>query len=129
MREIEFKALDIGTNEWLYFTLLELILGYARHNNRLKYWCRYTGLKDKNNKKIFERDIVKCIWCGDYKQKSIIGVIKMIDGCWDVVFNEPQYDKFLKCEMLRRYVKCFTINHTLEIIGNDSEKPELLLKE
>lgn len=78
--------------------------------------CQYTGLTDKNEKKIFEGDIVKCT----NGIKTIIGIVQYGTGCFnikditsdnspaiDIVFNE--YD--------------------VEVIGNKFDNPELLEKE
>lgn len=72
----------------------------------------YIGLKDKNNKELYEDDIVDCGFADGHHE---IGVVKFIDGCFDVVFSWG-----------RDYVKCFIINHAIEIIGNEYVNPELL---
>lgn len=72
---------------------------------------QYTELCDKNGKKIFEGDIVKCC---DYK-----GVINYIEGCYCVKeisgVNNPAIDiVFDKYE------------NEIEVIGNIYDNPELL---
>ena len=123
MREIKFRAWDKSwgimrydltiTNEYWSYTKGTFSCG-ANHETLM----RFTGMKDKNGKEIWEGDRVKCVWVLDYSQKTVTGTVQFVDGCWDVVLDEKQYDPFLKCHRERDYVKCFTINHALEVIGN-----------
>lgn len=64
MREIKFRAWDKKNKEWFYFGLNEVYgmgqdspNGYAEIN--FDEIMQYTGLKDKNNKEIYEGDILK----------------------------------------------------------------------
>ena len=60
MREIKFRVWDKELKKWQYFTLLQLAQGQAIAIwSKLENWCRYTGLKDKNDKEIYENDFIK----------------------------------------------------------------------
>lgn len=84
--------------------------------------CQYTGLADRNGKKIFEGDIClmpyidpifKSVWdCKELVEKS---VIKYIDGCFYVEYLESDYKFTLQAA-----------KHCIEIIGNIYDNPELL---
>ena len=80
---------------------------------------QYTGLKDKNGRKIYDRDIVRVSTMGiNYNHNNISGVVELIDGCFTVVFSQPVYDITLKTYRTSLYVKCFTANNDIEVIGN-----------
>lgn len=71
---------------------------------------QFTGLFDKNDKKIFEGDIIKCsiiydIGCYPHFETEI-RIVEYIEGCFCPFYN---------CE-----------RNTYEIIGNIHDNPELL---
>ncbi|HBM3744633.1 TPA: YopX family protein [Listeria innocua] len=74
---------------------------------------QYTGLKDKNGKKIFEGDIVNCKFF-DRMVGDIAGVINFTDCVWAVSDFKN-----------KRLYQSIDVDN-IEIIGNIHENPELL---
>lgn len=89
------------------------------------YLMQFTGEVDKLKNEIYDGDIVEV----EYRSDKIIGVIEYIDGCFEVVFNEPIFDKTLNFWRKRLYLKCFVVNRAIKIIGNRYENPGLLPKD
>lgn len=126
MREIKFRAwiedLTTGGNPTKEMETYEKLLRYENPLNPmisdLKYydidpsgklvWMQYTGLKDRNDKEIYEGDILQW-WNG----KELIGdkkVVKPTDGGWNPFIDDIQTDGAWH----------------FEILGNIYENPELL---
>lgn len=127
MEEILFRARRNDNGEWIYGT------PYQEYSS---FWCewewkiqtkhpltnvpymhltvdrktisQFTGLADKNYKKIFKGDIVK------YRDDSV-GVVDFADGAFGVRFNDGTSAMFL----------CFAADYS-EVIGNIYDNPELL---
>ena len=117
IRQISFRAKDFHSN-WVHGDLNMLSnIPYIRTDIRHEYAIntntigQFTGLKDKNDKNIYEGDIVTkcgtkyiCIWKDKY-------------ACF--VFAEKdengEYNYFQECD-----------KEELEVIGNIYDNPELL---
>lgn len=107
MREILFKAKQIDNGEWIEGSLIDLDIdsGYCYIvqpykkasilpiifliTDRMKLvepetLCQFTGLCDKNGKKIWENDIVLVIYENRYYEKKELstGRIVFIRGAW-----------------------------------------------
>ena len=141
MREIEFKAKRKDNNEWIYGDLLqptELCNTYeisdkntidgSRYDVDKETIGQYTGLKDKNGKKIFEGDIVK-IHSHSFDfgfAKDRIGQIKYMDGSFG--FYVPQSEnEYLFNELLLE--DTYGELDYYEVIGNIWENGDLLKEE
>ena len=70
--------------------------------------CQYTGLTDKNGKKIFEGDI--CKHRSNYSGDFIISVVTFTDGQFLVMADNNSG---------------FNLSEKLEVIGNIHDNPEL----
>lgn len=125
MRKIEFKGKRKDNGEWIYGSLIiskgnyYITEGYCEIGtfdlNFIKYEVipetigQYTGLKDKNGKKIFEGDIVKT-----YNNEICI-----------VIYNYNQFGLSV-VDKSKTYGWVDFIEYNLEIIGNIWDNPELL---
>ncbi|HAC1909638.1 YopX family protein [Listeria monocytogenes] len=129
MREIEFRGKRIDNREWIYGNLMQFedsatfifvderksasTLTYAHfiinnmHAIDEKTIGQYTGLKDKNSKKIFERDL-----CWD-EYNECYGVVKFEEGKFLYVWENIAED-------------LWKVADSIEIYGNIHENPELL---
>ena len=129
MREILFRGKDIA-GKWHYGVPLVFSEDYvcmsAPHTYNKKVETntvgQYTGLTDKNGKKIFEGDVVK------YKNTDgavYKGVTLIVIG--KVVYNEKttSFAVYGKDEIGAKYCDYFPIKN-IEVIGNIHDNPELL---
>ncbi|MBC6130535.1 hypothetical protein HCA39_00655 [Listeria seeligeri] len=138
MREIEFRGKRIDNGEWVYGNLMQFedsatfifaderkgasTLTYAHfiinnmHAIDEKTLGQYTGLKDKNGKKIFEGDIV-------INSKGQIGYIAFLvqEAGFVVVLKNSDYRLGH-----RNTNECYERATHHKIIGNIHENPELL---
>ena len=149
MREILFRGKRIDTGEWIVGQLIRYEDGRARiveaGENIFCYEMdisiiqtvarhvapetigQYTGLTDKNGKKIFEGDILPI-------EDEIIAVVIFKDGCFRLeeyglcgTWTESGYDEcgggwgIIECEPIDWY-------HTrdMEIVGNIHDNPKFL---
>lgn len=139
MREIKFRAQDIASNKWLF--------GDLRHHKddvcifdqggtkgeqvKRETVGQYTGLKDKNDKPIYEGDIVECVSWNEYFTNPVTGEVMQ-------PFRRKMYVDFRKggfkmVEPMPYGIEVrewdIIYNGDIEIIGNIHDNPELLNKE
>lgn len=133
MREILFRGKRADTGKWLYWSGLgrlsevyngRLISGNVGYSH-WAYECiylddqtigQYTGLTDKNGKRIFEGDIVHCL-------------ARMDEANCVVIFEEGEF-RLVPERNYKTYttgggyhaVRCFV----KEVIGNIHDNPELM---
>lgn len=133
MREILFRGKCVGAKEWVYgyfFAKPILEKYFIELGNEM--WQvdpdtvgEYTGLQDKNGKKIFEGDIVKIDDDSTYK--------------FEVKFGKCSRTKFQDEGHIGIYFDCINVKyirndplfwatrkHGIKIIGNIHDNPELL---
>lgn len=138
-REILFKAKRIDNGEWVegYYVycrkrhyILPVLNKAIGFDEREDEWvevdpdtlCQYTGLTDKNGRKIWENDIVNCWTCidiGDFANYRVeIGYVEMNYGSFGL--HRIQDDTY--CRPFKDYFE----GYNLHIIGNIFDNPELL---
>lgn len=150
MREILFKAKQINNGEWVqgYYTHVPYLgKHYIVHETKIQCgintWqtmnsceinpetlCQYTGMTDKNGKKIWENDILKYSY--DYENSPWLISGKEIKYYIGAVFWQEWRGTWSVCSKGKNrgcnqdiYVYSRNPNRT-EVIGNIFDNPELL---
>lgn len=155
MREILFRGKRLDNGEWVegaflndrdgVFCICPAVsdISYGDSGNRMRIGCwykvdpstvgQYTGLKDKNGKRIFEGDIIKI----DNGEQSSISVVKfgeyypkMFYVMMDIYFPIAQHinaNGFF-AESTKHEDMILFKSPFFEIIGNIHDNPELLEK-
>jgi uncharacterized phage protein (TIGR01671 family) len=159
MREILFRAYDTGRKEYLSGGNLFIAINNSQYPNKSEIYLdvisnadkykerfvieQYTGLTDKNGKKIFEGDIValhdyiigeivfECGTfgigaCKTFDYNRLESEIESITGC----DNSPNFcynDNFISLwELYWNYNQDNNILEVVEVIGNVTDNPELM---
>ncbi|AVS32408.1 hypothetical protein JKT64_11760 [Listeria monocytogenes] len=129
MRPIEFRAQNVN-GVWVFgnLSILKKKIGNVpagsyisnsagapfAYKVRPETVCQFTGLYDKNGKKIFEGDVVEIDVYDRLDWDSIKGKVVFLEGAW-LVEDEGHFAISLWSEI-----------NEFEIIGNIYENPELL---
>lgn len=125
MRDIKFRAWDKALKRWANYSIDDdLLMFYDKH---AECWetdqegerfilCQYTGLKDNEDREIYEGDIVKAISFARW-----IGVVKYSDENQAFIFDD--LDKKYRGKST---VFMNQFDDGFEILGNIYENPELL---
>lgn len=135
MREILFKAKRIGDDGWVegYYQKRHNFLGNEEHLifpvDSHTVWeyteinpenlCQFTGLCDKNGKKIWENDILMAHLDESYPEDVTYETIEWGVAGW-VGHETGSTDK--------EYLNEFDLEH-YEVVGNIFDNPELLQEE
>lgn len=138
MREILFRGKRINNGDWTYGNLIvtKRLIGtecYVSTQNGMdngksyKFSVnpstvgQYTGLIDKNGKKIFEGDIIKIVPDYDYSDDYTISKVYSYNGILCVDYHGDDFD-FTALGFLEDYLP----DGDFEVIGNIHDNPELL---
>ena len=136
MREILFKAKKTYDGKWIegyylrdqYHLRGKDIIFYRKDSDRFTVYtniidietlCQFTGLTDKNGKKIWKNDIVEA-WS---QGSRAIGTVKQrVDGLW-IMSPAWQNHEFWELKPNSNG------ETTVEVLGNAFDNPELLQEE
>lgn len=122
---------DLCNSKWVYGTVFKsstdfsIIYGSEQESgNPVENWPvysdtvgQYTGLIDKNGKKIFEGDIVSVPMALNLGQKRepMVGFIEWLNGAFSVTWRDADYGRHFAGYL-----------DDIEIIGNIYDNPELI---
>ena len=133
MREILFRGKRTDSGEWVYgnyciaekldksgveYFIIEIEAEGSQYYVIPETVGQYTGLTDKNGKKIFEGDIVNVAYNPKYT-----GISKDRIGNFEVVFNNGC---FMKGSIQNNGLYHFIPSDETTVIGNIHDNPELL---
>lgn len=126
MREILFRGKDADSGIWCYGDLSfgkdgKPCIRFWAHNGYLVRGVepetvgQFTGFTDKNNKRIFEGDILGSRYDEDYPDNVSYELVKWAGNGWYTGDGTPDED--LRQDLLNKYS---------ELAGNVWDNPELL---
>ena len=138
MREILFRGKRINNGDWTYGNLIvtKRLIGtecYVSTQNGIdngksyKFSVnpstvgQYTGLIDKNGKKIFEGDIIKIVPDYDYSDDYTISKVYSYNGIFCVDYHGDDFDS-----TALGFLEDYLPDGDFEVIGNIHDNPELL---
>lgn len=157
MREILFKAKRIDNGEWIegYYLRDQYHIGgkdiifYRKDSDRFTVYtniidietiCQFTGLTDKNGKKIWENDVLMCHGNSEDLAKAVFGEFgvrdietgSIVDKVTGWHYEIIPTDKISRCEPF-----CWSMPLTeyyidrceMEVVSNIFDNPELLQEE
>lgn len=128
MRDILFRGKRTDNNKWVYGSPIfqdNYVLIRFWNSEEFEYEeylvapetiAQYTGLTDKNGKKIFEGDIVDC-WSEGVNAQGTVQ--QRQDGLWIIY---PAWQKHIMWGLCPDEYS----NTTVEVIGNIHDNPELI---
>lgn len=138
-RPIIFRAKTLNEGQWVQsMTIANGTIERKKHNLYMEVgndkWKgvdpntlgQYTGVDDKDGKRIFEDDIVRihCDLCYDK-----LGVVKFKDGCFGV-YNESEWREFhplnLTSEVEHDMGARIELEYTFEVLGNIFDDSQIL---
>ena len=137
MREILFRGKRVDNGEWVkgllwkkkYNTAKLFISCFPDEDDNEEVFViypstigQYTGLTDKNGKKIFEGDVVNILGnqdVEDWKNVNYNALIAFIDGGFCAIDGTIEEHGFRRYALAR-------MDFELEVIGNIHDNPELL---
>jgi uncharacterized phage protein (TIGR01671 family) len=135
MREILFRGKRIDNGEWVYGSLIlwkcgdaEICVSSTEEREEQskvivhpETVSQYTGLTDKNGKKIFEGDIVAQNWY-DHDEPSDDSFGEVVFCEYDCSFSVMDIQK----DGIAPLGRCHAYRWEAEVIGNIHDNPELL---
>ena len=130
MREILFRGKRVDNGEWVYGWLCRVGDKYANIVEKdtevlcsvsTKTIGQYTGLTDKNGKKIFEGDIIKIVPDYDYSDDYSISKVYSYNGVFCVDYHGDDFDS-----TALGFLEDYLPDGDFEVIGNIHDNPELL---
>ena len=114
MEKIKFREWGVEQKTFYYFNMNEV---YKQFDNASEIsqnniiWQQFTGLTDKNNKEIFDGDIVEWVTTTSCDNGNR-GVIAIREGCWGIEDHG--------------FFKLYNQLHQIKVIGNIYQNPGLL---
>ena len=130
MREILFRGKRIDNGEWVFGDFIREPFGYCiqvvthsgNEYSRKKYVIteetvgQYTGLTDKNGKRIFEGDILKSHYDFLFPDDVTFELVVFCDSAWCI--QQKGFEPAPACADM--------ISELSEVAGNIYDNPELL---
>ena len=128
MRTIKFRGKRVDNGEWVYgylyvgqndYYIMEIVKsGFQSHKVVPETIGQFTGLTDKNEKEIYEGDVVFIEYIDfDYSEDGTCYIKTVVEYETERMrFNFSNYGK----SVINTYKSC------LEVIGNIHDNPELL---